>query len=332
MVEIGGNWLITGGCGFIGRRLIELWGGRARCIRVVDNLSVGGRADLAAVTAFREVTAGELSASPGPGVELVAADIRDAETALRAAEGMDVIIHLAANTGVEPSVRNPRLDCESNVLGTLNYLEAARLGGVRRFVFASSSAPVGECTPPVHEELAARPVSPYGASKLAGEGYCSAYKRTFGIETVALRFSNVYGPLSSHKSSVVASFLRAALAGQEVTIHGDGSQTRDFLYIDDLVEAVVLAMNAGGAGGEAVQIATGRETSINELLALLDPLLAGHGVALRARRGEPRLGDVPKMYSLVDKAERLLGWKPRTSLAEGLEKAVAWFLAESRSS
>ena len=188
------NFLVTGGCGFIGRNLIaRLTSAHDHRVRVVDNFSVGRPDDLMSIL-------GEGAKR----VEVVEADIADSELARQAAVGVDVIVHLAANTGVAPSVANPRADCLTNVIGTLNYLEASREAGVRRFVFASSGAPVGDCVPPIHEELPAHPVSPSGASKLAGEAYCSAYKRSFGIDTVALRFGNCYGLYSSHKSSVVA--------------------------------------------------------------------------------------------------------------------------------
>src|SRR5215213_10847396 len=238
------NWLVTGGCGFIGTALIRSLmeeGGHA--VRVVDNFAVGTREDLAAASDFVDISTEEPGPiSSGERVELVAGDITDEDLALRAAEGADVIVHFAANTGVMPSVEDPRADCMSNVLGTLNYLEAARQGGVGRFVFASSGGTViGEAEPPIHEEMVAHPVAPYGASKLAGEGYCSAYFQTFGIETMALRFGNVYGPLSGHKNSVVARFIKRATGGEMLEIYGDGTQTRDFIYVDDLIRAVRLS-------------------------------------------------------------------------------------------
>src|SRR5262249_16844775 len=153
----------------------------------------------------------------------------------------------------------------NNVVGTLNYLEACRRLGVRRFVFASSGAPIGDCEPPLHEEMPGHPVSPYGASKLAGEAYCSAYRHSFGIETVALRFGNCYGPLSSHKNSVVAKFIRQALAGQPWEIFGDGCQTRDFIYVQDVTDAIIRAATVEGIGGEVFQIATNSETTVLEL-------------------------------------------------------------------
>ncbi|MDQ3943020.1 MAG: NAD-dependent epimerase/dehydratase family protein [Actinomycetota bacterium] len=323
------NWLITGGCGFLGtafvRSLVEEG---EHAVRVVDNLAVGEREDLEAVCRFVERSAADLDIFPAPGetVELVVGDILDERLALQAAEGADVIVHLAANTGVAPSVEDPRRDCMSNVLGTFNYLEAARHSGVQRFVFASSGAAVGEVEPPLHEELAPHPVSPYGASKLAGEGYCSAYFRTFGIETVALRFGNVYGPLSGHKNSAVAKFIKRAMRGEVLEIYGDGTQTRDFIYIDDLIRAVRLSATVDGVGGEVFQIATNAETSVQELVDKLLPALAAAGIVdVEVREAAPRLGDVMRNYSDTSKAARMLGWRTEVDLDEGLRRTVEWF-------
>jgi UDP-glucose 4-epimerase len=322
------RWLITGGCGFIGRSLVQdLLAEGGHSIRVLDNLTVGTREDLAAVCEFRETAADSVDAvSSDEDVELVAGDIMDADLALRVARGADVVVHLAANTGVGPSVENPRADCVTNVIGTLNYLEAARHAGVPRFVFASSGAPVGECQPPIHEELPAHPVSPYGASKLAGEGYCSAYFRSFGVQTVALRFGNVYGPNSGHKGSVVAKFIRMAMAGQTLEIYGDGGQTRDFIYIDDLVRAVRLAASTESVGGEVFQIATNAETTVSELVGVLVDALEGAGVARpRVLHGPTRVGDVRRNFSDTSKARARLGWQANVRLPEGLARTVAWF-------
>ena len=183
------NWLITGGCGFIGVNLIEklLSFRKDINIRVLDNLSVGKREDLKEVTKFREINSSNIKGSP-EGVELLIGDIRDFETCLSACKGIDVVVHLAANTGVEPSIKNPRMDMEANVIGTFNMLEASRKNNVKKFVFASSNAPLGKADPPVNEDTAPKPLSPYGASKLAGEGYCLAYYHSFGLNTVVLRF------------------------------------------------------------------------------------------------------------------------------------------------
>lgn len=325
------NWLVTGGCGFIGVNLIErLLQDADNQIRVLDNLSVGTRDDLGAVAKFEELN---LSASKLQGwaggdpdasrVELVVGDILDEDITMKAAAGAEIIVHLAANTGVGPSVENPRLDCVTNVIGTLNMLEAARHSDVKRFVFASSGAPVGEVEPPIHEELAPHPVSPYGASKLAGEGYCSAYYRTFSVETVALRFGNVYGPRSGHKSSVVARFINQALAGDTLEIYGDGSQTRDFIYIEDLVTAIQCAAAVEAIGGQVFQIATNRETTVAELSERLLSVLETQGVGgVKIRHAGARIGDVKRNYSDTEKARRVLGWRASYDLRSGLEKTV----------
>lgn len=331
------NWLITGGCGFLGTSLIRhLVAEGGHKIRVIDNLVVGTRDDLAAASSFTELPA-ELSAltpSPSKGegwgegelVQLIVGDILDDKLALAVTQGADVIVHFAANTGVGPSVENPRLDCVTNVIGTLNYLEAAHQNGVKRFVFASSGAPVGECEPPIHEEKVPHPVSPYGASKLAGEGYCSAYFRTYGIETVALRFGNVYGPGSGHKNSVVAKFIKQALNGETLEIYGDGSQTRDFIYIDDLIRAVQLAATTLNVGGEIFQIATNTETSVSELLEIMISVFKEKAMTVpTVRYSEQRIGDVKRNFSDTRKARRRMGWNSQIALRDGLSQTLESF-------
>ncbi|HEX7003745.1 MAG TPA: NAD-dependent epimerase/dehydratase family protein [Trueperaceae bacterium] len=323
------NWLITGGCGFIGTSLIKnLLEQGNEGIRVVDDLSVGSRSALSAVAPHYYEGSGRLA--PGD-VQLLVADILDEEMALAAAEGIDVIVHLAANTGVQPSIADPRNDCLTNVIGTLNYLEAARLGKLPRFVFASSGGTViGDCAPPVHEELVPHPKSPYGASKSAGEGYLSAYHGSFGLEGVALRFGNVYGPGSSHKNSVVARFVRRAMAGEPLEIYGDGRQTRDYIFIRDLVAAIRLAATTPGVGGKVFQIATGCETTVNELAEMLIPILASRGFDAQVRHAAPLPGEIRRNFADTSRARELLGWSPRTALAKGLEETVDWFLNDAR--
>lgn len=319
--------LITGGCGFLGTALVKsLLGAGCESIRILDDLSTGTRADLALVATFHEMDASAVTQAPR-GVELVVGNILDESLSLCVAVGCNVIVHFAANTGVGPSVEDPRSDMLANVIGTFNYLEAARAHGAQRFIFASSGAPAGEVVPPIHEELPPHPVSPYGASKLAGEGYCSAYKRTYGVDTVALRFGNVFGPGSMHKNSVVAKFIRHALAGEPLEIYGDGTQTRDFIYIDDLIDAVLLATVVPVIGGETFQIASSRETTVGEMAALLLDALDQAGVRdIQLVNAETRLGDVKRNYSDTTKARERLGWSPKVALPAGLKKTVAYFL------
>jgi UDP-glucose 4-epimerase len=324
------RWLVTGGCGFIGTNLVAaLHAEGGHRIRVYDNLSVGGEADLAEAAPVRLVDRDALRPMDRGNhaeVELVVGDILDAVLLARAAAGAEAVVHLAASTGVQQSIADPVADCRANAEGTLNALLAARAAGASRFVFASSGAPLGAVEPPVHERLAPRPMSPYGASKLAGEGYCSAFAHAFGLATVALRFGNVYGPRSSHKSSVVARFIRRALAGEPLEVHGDGGQTRDFIYIDDLVRAIRLAAGGPDVAGEVFQIATARETSVAELVATLVPALRSAGVpAVEVRHGPPLAGEMRRSFADTSKARDRLGWRAEVDLAEGLRRTVAWY-------
>lgn len=297
--------LVTGGAGFIGSTLTPMLVEKGYSVRVLDDLSVGSVESLA-----------------GLPVELHVGDIRNADAVGAAVAGADSIVHLAAHTSVIDSQAQPQHDFDVNVGGTLNLLLAARAHGVRRFVFASSNAPIGENTPPIDESKPARPLSPYGASKLAGEGYCSAFWGSYGLGTVILRFANVYGPRSTHKGSVVAKFIKDALSTGELTIYGDGEQTRDFIYVDDLCRAVIAGVE-GECGGETFQIATGQETSVLALAEQIQALLPEHG--LRIRHVEQRAGEIIKNYSAIGKARQLLGWQPQVELAAGLKTTVAWF-------
>jgi UDP-glucose 4-epimerase len=225
-----------------------------------------------------------------------------------------------------PSIADPLSDCYTNVIGTLNMLEAAHKASARRFVFASSGAPIGEVTPPIHEELPAHPCSPYGASKLSGEGYCSAYWQAFGVETVALRFGNVYGPGSGHKSSVVAKLIRAAISNQVFEVYGDGSQTRDYIYVNDLIDAIIQSSAVPGIGGQIFQIATSRETTLLELVDAISPILSDADFEpLRVTHSQRKKGDVQRNFSDTTKAAQQLGWRATTPLAEGLRRTVSSF-------
>jgi len=317
--------LVTGGCGFIGTNLIPVLLDNGIAVRVFDNLSVGSRDSLNAVCDFQEPVFDDsnLPELAEKEVQLVVGDITDAELTNKACSDIDGIVHLAANTGVGPSVEQPLFDCHQNVNGTVNCLEAARKNTVKKFIFASSGAPAGEVEPPIHENIVPKPVSPYGASKLAGEGYCSAYARTFNVETVALRFGNVYGPGSGHKSSVVAKFINRALDGLPIEIYGDGSQTRDFIYIADLIEAIMLSLKKPDIGGEVFQIATSAETTVNEITDMLCQVMSEQSIKVpEIIFSEPRLGDVKRNFSDTSKAAKYLGWKAKFDLEAGLKNTL----------
>jgi len=327
--------VITGGCGFIGLNLLYHLASRGRFRRyvIVDNLSVGTVADL-------ECVLGELGPykAEDPNkytleactVDLHCHDIRTREGLQEIVAGSSAVVHLAAQTGVIPSLEDPAFDMEQNVAGTLNLLEACRLTGTPRFVLASSSAPLGEQEPPIDETKVPKPLSPYGASKLAAEGYCSAYAGSFGLETIALRFSNVYGPRSTYKGSVVAKFIKNILSGIPLTIYGSGGQTRDFIYVEDLCDAIDLALSAADprAFGSVFQIATFRETTVNELAEMLKSAAEKAGLGpVELLYEDERAGEIIRSFSDISRAKDLLGYRPMYDLTEGLLKTWDWFLA-----
>jgi UDP-glucose 4-epimerase len=300
--------LVTGGAGFIGSALVRLLGERGDDVRVFDNLSTGSTTNL-----------------EGTETELVEGDVRDLDALERAAAGCDVVFHLAAGTGVVPSIEDPFADFDLNARGTLSALWAARKAGAARLVFSSSNAPLGAGAYPASEEKPTAPLSPYGASKAAGEAYCSAFHGAYGFGAVAVRFSNAYGPRSAHKSNVIPLFIRRLLEDEELVVYGDGTQTRDFVFVTDLAEGLVLAAETDGAGGEVFQLASGVETSVNDLVGLLGQV---SGREPRVRREPPRPGEILRNYSLVDKARERLGYAPRVPLEDGLRRTHEWFTTE----
>jgi UDP-glucose 4-epimerase len=306
------TYLVTGGCGFIGVNLVKRLRGRGDTVRVFDNLSTGRREDIASL-----------------GAEVVMGDVRDARAISDVAKSADVVVHLAAHTRVIESITDPDLNFDVNVVGTKNVLQACRDAGVQKLIFASTGGAIlGDQKPPVHEEMAPRPLSPYGAGKLAGEAYCSAFAGSFGLNTVALRFSNVYGPFSYHKGSVIAQFFRNLIQEKPLIVYGDGSQTRDFVFVEDLVEAVLLAERAG-TPGDVFQIASGREVSLKELIGLMRQVVPDRD--LNVSYEPARHGEVSRNYAKIEKARRALGYEPRISLEEGLHRTWDWFNQAARS-
>ena len=300
--------LVTGGAGFIGATLVRMLLNRGHEAVILDSASASGARYLAELP-----------------VEYVEGDILDTPLLERVIPAVGGVVHLAAQTGVPDSLADPRRDCELNVVGTLNLLESCRRTEQDiPIVFASSNAPLGRQVPPATEDKAPLPISPYGASKLAGEAYCLAYHGSWGLATVVLRFANVYGPYSTHKGSVVARFYSELLSRGRITIDGDGLQTRDFLYVDDLCRAIMLALETD-AHGEVFQIATGVETTILELTELV---LKVSGREAVVEHGPPRGGDIRKSYSVVQKARDILGWSPEVELRAGLERTWKWFTSD----
>ncbi len=258
--------------------------------------------------------------------DLVQGSLADPDVVHGAVAGVDAIVHLAARAGIDDSVRDPLGTFEANVTWSVGLLEAARGAGVRRFVFASSNAAAGDHEPPSDETDLPHPVSPYGASKLAIEAYAQAYAATYGLAACSLRFSNAYGPHSLHKRSVVAAWLRAGLAGDPITIHGDGGQTRDFVFVGDLAAAVIAALDApeDRVAGELFQAGTGVETTVAELASGIERAI---GRPLDVRYGPARAGDVRRNVARVDKAAATLGYRAAVSLDDGLAETARWFAA-----
>lgn len=299
--------LVTGGCGFIGSNLIELLRQREDCdIRVLDDESTGSKRDIAPFD-----------------VEIIEGDIADARCVDKALKGVDVVVHLAADTRVVDSIAKPEQNFRTNVAGTFNLLCRMKEAGVSRIVNASTGGAIlGEVEPPVHEGMAAAPLSPYGASKLAAEGYCSAFAGAYGFSATSLRFSNVYGPRSYHKGSVVAHFFRQILAREELVVYGDGSQTRDYVFVGDLCEGILMVLKSGARG--VFQLGTGVPTTINELIAKMEGVL-GDDLELRVRYEPFRPGELRHTWCDISNARRAFGYTPGTALDVGLRRTWEWF-------
>jgi UDP-glucose 4-epimerase len=300
--------IVTGGAGFIGSTLTRLLLERGYGVRIYDDWSSGSREHL-----------------DGLDVELVTGDVRDGPALEAACAGADAMFHLAAGAGVVDSIERPVENFDLNARGTLLALCAARAAGVGRFVFSSSNAPLGDNAYPASEDKPVAPLSPYGAGKATGEAYCSAFFGAYGFEAVAVRFSNAYGPRSARKSNVIPLFIRRIMAGQPLTIYGDGTQTRDFVFVTDLANGLIRAAETPGVGGEIFQLASGVETSLNELVAQLARV---SGRAPDVVHEPPRAGEIQRNYSLVDKARDRLGHAPQVALADGLEQTWRWFQTE----
>jgi UDP-glucose 4-epimerase len=301
--------LVTGGCGFIGSNLVRalLEGGDE--VTVLDNLSTGSARNL-----------------EGDHVRLVEGDIRDRDALRPTFTGADVVYHLAALPTVARSLADPFASHEVNATGTLNVLIASRDAGVRRLVYASSSSIYGDAPElPKREDMPARPRSPYAASKLAGEAYARSFVHAFGLETVSLRFFNVFGPRqdpTSEYAAVIPRFISRMLDGEPPVVFGDGTNSRDFTFIDNAVQACRLAAGAGpGAVGQVINVACGERIT---LLELIDALNHELGTVLRPTFAEPRPGDVQHSLAAIEKAERLLAYRPTVSVYEGVARTARW--------
>ena len=304
------HYLVTGGAGFIGSHLCEELTRRGENVRVVDSLITGKRANLAHL----------------PSVEFMEGDLADVAVATRAVSGIDYVLHQAAIPSVPRSVEDPITSNRANIDASLNLLVAARDAGVKRVVYAGSSSAYGNSpTMPKVETMPTAPLSPYALQKLVAEQYCQMFTKLYGLETVTIRYFNVFGPRqdpSSPYSGVISLFVRALSEGRRPTIYGDGEQTRDFTYVANVVDGVLRACHAKGASGEVINVATNGRVSLNQLFHALRALIGGN---IEPIYEGPRVGDVRDSQADIGKAQRLLGYSPFVTFDEGLKKTVEWY-------
>jgi UDP-glucose 4-epimerase len=304
------HYLVTGGAGFIGSHLSEEIARRGHRVRVADSLITGKRSNLAHI----------------PGVEFLEGDLADFEFAKKAATGCDYVLHQAAIPSVPRSVKDPITSNRANVDATLNMLVAARDAGVKRLVFAASSSAYGNTeTLPKHEEMPTNPLSPYALQKVVGEQYLQMFTKLYGLETVSIRYFNVFGPRqdpSSPYSGVISVFATALIENRSPKIYGNGEQTRDFTYVANVVDGVLRACEAPKASGEVINVATGGRISLNQLFYAMRDVVGGN---LEPTYEEPRQGDVRDSQADIRKAKALLGYVPTVSFEEGLERTIAWY-------
>ena len=306
------HYLVTGGCGFIGSHLVETLVQKGERVRVFDNRSTGKAENIAHLT---------------DQIELVDGDLRELDAVHQAVVGIDYVFHQGARPSVARSVADPILSNNVNINGTLNLLVAARDAEVKRVVYAASSSAYGNIpTLPRSETLSPQPASPYAITKYVGECYCRVFTQVFGLETVALRYFNIFGPRqdpNSQYSAVIPKFIRAYLRGNSPTIEGDGDQSRDFTYIANAVHANLLACHAEGVAGEVFNIGCGQQTSINRLASLIGEMMEANTKPVHT---SARPGDVRHSRADIRKAQQLLGYKPKVELKAGLRRTIDWFL------
>jgi UDP-glucose 4-epimerase len=308
-------YIVTGGAGFIGSHIVEELLRRNQTVRLIDNFSTGKREN---VLPFK----GRAT--------IIEADLATENNLARYFSGADYVIHQAAIPSVPLSMREPLKTHRANVNSTLHVLTACREAGVRRVVYASSSALYGDKPElPKHEGMTPYPVSPYGAQKLFGEMYCQVFSRAYGLETVSLRYFNVFGPrqdATSPYSGVLALFIPAVLEGRPPTIYGDGEQSRDFVFVQNVVEANLLACEAPNAAGLALNIAGGTSITLNAMLAHITRLV---GKEITPIYAEERAGDIKHSFADITEARKYLAYEPRVSFEEGLRQTIAWYKTQA---
>ncbi|MDH4222236.1 MAG: SDR family oxidoreductase [candidate division Zixibacteria bacterium] len=304
-------YLVTGGAGFIGSNLVERLALSGAKLRILDNFSSGRRENIKHLL---------------DKIELVEGDIRDYWTVVKAVEGVDFILHQAALTSVQRSIKNPLTTNEVNINGTLNILEAAKIHKIKRLVYASSSSVYGDTpTLPKVETMIPNPISPYAISKLAGEEYCQVYYRIYGLQTVCLRYFNVFGPKQnplSEYAGVIPRFILALLNSQQPCIYGDGEQSRDFTYVENVVEANLKACLKDSIAGEIINVACNQRYTLNQLWDSLTRITAKE---LAPSYSEPKAGDIRHSLGDISKAKKLLDYEVKIDFEEGLKKTISYY-------
>jgi nucleoside-diphosphate-sugar epimerase len=307
------RYLVTGGAGFIGSNIVDELVRRGHSVVVLDDLSSGSEESLAGVR---------------PKIDLRIGSITDLATAQSVCVGVDYVIHLAARTSVPKSVKDPVETNSVNIDGTLNVLVAARDAKVRRFVYAASSSAYGETpTLPKTESMQPEPISPYGVTKFVGELYAQVFGRVYGLENASVRYFNVFGPRqdpTSQYSGVLSRFMLAVLKGEPLVIYGDGEQSRDFTYIDNIVDETLRACEASGASGKVFNGGTGARITLNEVVKLLEKIT---GKKIQAKYDPPRDGDIRDSQADISLARKILGYEPRVLFEEGLQRTWQWYKA-----
>ncbi len=306
------QYLVTGGAGFIGSHLVERLVDRGAGVRVLDNFSSGKRENIAPF---------------GDRIELLEGDIAEPRVCARACRGVDFVLHNAARPSVPGSIADPIASHRTNVEGTFNMLIAARDAKVQRFIYAASSSAYGESAElPKIESMPPQPLSPYAVHKLTGEFYCSVFARCYGLQTLSIRYFNVFGPRqdpASQYAAAIPAFVTAILRDQSPKVYGDGEQTRDFTYIENVVQANLLALEAPATSGEVINVACGRSLTINEVIKEINGLL---GKNIRPEHVALRPGDIKHSWADITAAGKVIGFKPVVSFAEGLRRAIDWYV------
>ena len=310
------KYLVTGGAGFIGSNIVDALLHRGEYVRVLDNFSTGKPQNLVGLDGK---------------IEFIEGDIRDLDRVREAVKGMDYVFHQAALPSIPRSISDPITTNEVNLTGTLNVLVASRDAKVKRVIYAASSSAYGDNpTLPKREDMPARPISPYGISKYAGEQYCQIFTEIYVLETVCLRYFNIFGPKQdphSPYSGVISIFIKAYLCGVPPKIYGDGEQSRDFTFVANAVRANLLACDVEGAAGQVFNIACGQRTTINELACLIRELLESDIEPVHVAQ---RPGEILHSLADISKAQTVLGYDPKVDLTVGLMKTIDWFMSEEK--